>query len=172
MTYKLGLSSDLSTLASLDSSFGVSSINVAVNSNFSLTSPSKYPGHDQRPKAKSIELLTNISSSPSHLTAPGPPSPLLATHSILCCHTDGVAGEGPQTRQRVVHKEVSFNIRSGVVLCKSLIVLRVEYVVVEVVSPSNLWSLPTDSDGVGSSPLFKHMQVSTTTRGSWRERAF
>ena len=109
--------------------------------------------------------LTDISSSPNHLTAPGLPSLFLVTHSILCCHTDGVAGEGPQTRQRIVHQEVLFDIRSGVVLSEGLVVIRVEYVVVEVISLSNLRSLPANSDCVGSSPLFKHMQVPTA---AWR----
>ena len=50
-------------------------------------------------------------------------------------------------------------------LSKGLVVIRVEYVVVEVVSPSNLRSHPANSDGVGSRPLFKHMQVPTA---AWR----
>ena len=70
---------------------------------------------------------------------------------------DGVAGEGSQTRQRVVHQEVLFDIRSDVVLSEGLVVHRVEYVVVEVISPNNLRSLPANSDRVGSSSLFEHM---------------
>ncbi len=56
-----------------------------------------------------------------------------------------------------------FDIRPTVVLSEGLVVLRVEYVVVEVVSPSDLRPLPTHSDGVTSSPLLNQLYVSACT---------
>ncbi len=51
-------------------------------------------------------------------------------------------------------------------LSEGLVVLRVEYVVVEVVSPSDLRPLPTHSDGVTSSSLLNQFYVSACTGGS------
>ena len=57
-----------------------------------------------------------------------------------------------------------FDIRPPVVLSEGLVVLRVEYVVVEVVSPSDLGPFPTYSDCVTSSPLSKNLQTLTANR--------
>ena len=60
-----------------------------------------------------------------------------------------------------------FHIRPPVVLSEGLVVLRVEYVVVQVVSPSDLWPLPTHSDCVTSSPLSNCLQTLTVVRRSY-----
>ena len=49
-------------------------------------------------------------------------------------------------------------------LSEGLVVLRVEYVVIEVVSPSDLRPLPMYSDCVTSSSLSKNLQTLTANR--------
>ena len=56
-----------------------------------------------------------------------------------------------------------FDIRPAVVLSEGLVVFRVEYVVVEVLSPSDLGPLPTHSDCVTSSPSLNQLDVSACT---------
>ncbi len=114
----------------------------------------------------SVKSLTCIPSHGYHLTTPVLSSFLLITHSILSDHSDGVGGEWPQTGHWIVHQGILFDIRPAVVLSEGLVVLRVEYIVVEVISPSDLRPLPTHSDCVTLSSLSNYLQTLTVNRRS------
>ena len=50
-------------------------------------------------------------------------------------------------------------------LNKGLVIFRVEYVVVEILSSNDLWSVPPDSDGSSSCSPWDYLKLSTST---WR----
>ena len=53
-------------------------------------------------------------------------------------------------------------------LNEGLVIFRVEYVVVEILSSSDLWSIPPDSDGSSSCSLWDYLKLSTNTWRSYK----
>ena len=97
-------------------------------------------------------VLTSIASCPNDFTAPcvSVSSLILITDSILNRHTDSVHSESLEAREGVVDHSILFDVRPGIMLNEGLVICRVEYVVVEILSSSDLWSVPPDSDGSSS----------------------